>query len=637
MNRIFHFFFPLTLLLAISTAGRADTSDRLVQLIDYVGVDYSEAVSEGTIVNQGEYAEMVEFTAIIETSVASIAGSPIASELLQQARELGHLIKNKAPAGEVRALAHTMRTTIIHLYDLKVAPDQAPDLLQGQALYQETCATCHGAYGNGNGELGKDLDPQPTDFTEVARFRQRSLYALFNTITYGVEGTGMSDYSQLSTVDRWNLAAYVGSIGVDKEVAANGKRTWQQFNGNDTIVDVKAYAGLSPDEAANKWTKGYALMAYLRTEPEVLFDFKTPPLTVAMNSLQTSLKAYEQGETEKAYEFALTAYLEGFELVEANLAALDTRLMRDIESEMLLLRNDIGTKSPLKSVAARIQKLQLLLQQAQSKMADKGGLTPTAAFVTSFIILLREGLEAILVVVALSAFLLKTDRRDAMPYLHAGWIAALILGLLTWVASERFVQISGATREVTEGVAALVASGMLLFVGYWLHSKTSASGWQAFIQKSLKAALNKRTLWGLAGLSFISVYREVFETILFYQALWAQAASSSADWVTGGFLVAALLLVLLAALIIRFSVKIPLRHFFASTGILLLILSFIFAGKGIAALQAAGEIQQTMLQFEAVEWLGIFPSQEGLLIQATILLASAVFLSRGFFARRQKE
>lgn len=637
MNRIFHFFFPLTLLLAISTAGRADTGDRLVQLIDYVGVDYSEAVSEGTIVNQGEYAEMVEFTAIIESSMGSITGYLVTSELQQQAQELSRLVKNKAPVADVRALTRSMRANIIRLFDLQVAPDQAPDLLQGQALYQETCAACHGAYGNGNGELGKDLDPQPTDFTEVARFRQRSLYALFNTITYGVEGTGMSDFSQLSTVDRWNLAAYVGSIGVDKEVADNGKRTWQQFDGNDTIVDVKAYASLSPDEAANKWTKGYALMAYLRTEPEVLFDFKTPPLTVAMNSLQTSLKAYEQGETKKAYEFALTAYLEGFELVEANLAALDASLMRDIESEMLLLRNDISTKSPLESMAARIQKLQLLLQQAQSKMAEKGSLTPTAAFVTSFIIILREGLEALLVVVALSAFLLKTDRRDAMPYLHAGWIAALILGLLTWVASERFVQISGATREVTEGVAALVASGMLLFVGYWLHSKTSASGWQAFIQKSLKAALNKRTLWGLAGLSFISVYREVFETILFYRALWAQAASSSADWVTGGFLVAALLLVLLAALIIRFSVKLPLRHFFASTGILLLILSFIFAGKGIAALQAAGEIQQTMLQFEAVEWLGIFPSQEGLLIQATILSASAVFLSRGFFARRKKD
>jgi len=634
MNRIFCFLLPLALLWVISAGAQADTGDRLVQLVDYVGVDYSEAVSDGTIVNPGEYAEMVEFTAIIENSLASSTGSSAASELQQQAHALAQLVKNKAPVEDVRDLTRSMRTAIIGFFELKITPDQAPDLRRGQALYHETCAACHGAYGFGNGELGKDLDPQPTDFTETARFRQRSLYALFNTITYGVEGTGMSDFSQLSPIDRWNLAAYVGGIGVDKEIAAEGKRAWQQ---NGTVVDVKAYASLSPAEAADKWTNGYALMAYLRTEPTVLFDFKTPPLTVALNSLQTSLNAYEQGETEKAYEFALTAYLEGFELVEANLAALDSSLMRNIESEMIFLRNDIGTKSPLNIVTARIQTLQVLLQQAQSKMAEKGSLTPTAAFVTSLVILLREGLEALLVVVALSAFLLKTGRRDAMPYLHAGWIAALVLGLFTWVASERFVQISGATREVTEGVAALVASGMLLFVGYWLHSKTSASGWQAFIQKSLNAALNKRTLWGLAGLSFISVYREVFETILFYQALWAQAASGSADWVMGGFLAAAFILLLVAGLVIKFSVALPLRQFFASTGILLLILSFVFAGKGIAALQEAGEIPQTMLPFEAIEWLGLFPSQEGLLLQASIALASLVLFARGLFTRRKTE
>lgn len=637
MNRIFYFLFPLTLLLATSTAVQAGTGDRLVQLVDYVGVDYSEAVSGGIIVNQGEYAEMVEFTAIIETSLASTVSPSAMSELQQQAHSLSQLIKNKAPTADVRALTRSMRAAIIRIFDLKITPEQAPDLRRGQALYQETCAACHGTSGLGNGELGKGLDPQPTDFTETTRFRLRSLYALFNTITYGVEGTGMSDFSQLSSIDRWNLAAYVGGIGADGEVAAEGKKVWQQYEDSGTIVDVKAYASLSPDEAADKWTMGYAVMAYLRTEPEELFNLKTAPITVAMNSLQASLNAYKQGERENAYEFTLTAYLEGFELVEANLAALDADLMRDIESEMLLLRNDINTKSSLKSVSARVLALQALLQQAQAKMAEKGSLTPTAAFVTSLIILLREGLEALLVVVALSAFLLKTGRRDAMPYLHAGWVAALLLGLLTWVASERFVQISGATREVTEGVAALVASGMLLFVGYWLHSKTSASGWQAFIQKSLKVALNRRTLWGLAGLSFISVYREVFETILFYQALWAQAVSGSADWVMGGFLVAAFILVLVAGLVIKFSVALPLRQFFASTGILLLILSFVFAGKGIAALQEAGEIPQTMLPFQAVEWLGIFPSYEGVLLQAAIVFVSLFLFARGFVTRRQNE
>ncbi len=636
MNRIFYFLFPLTLLLALSTMAQGDPGNRLAQLIDYVGVDYSKAVSDGKVVNPSEYAEMLEFSATVEASVKNIAGSSSsASVLQQQAQDLTLLVKNKAPASEVRALTRSIRIGVIQTLGLKITPDHAPNLLQGKALYQETCAACHGPSGEGNGAAGKDLDPQPTDFTDTARFRQRSLYALFNTLTYGVEGTGMSSFSELSPTDRWNLAAYVGSLGVNQNDVANGKAAWQQIKGTDATVNVTAYASLSPDEAAGKWANGYALMQYLRTAPDVLFNVKIPPLTVAINSLHSSLAAYKHGETKKAYEFALSAYLDGFELVEANLAAVNGDLMQKIETEMLLLRSDINSKSPLKSVEMRINGLQASLQQAQSDLAEDGSLTPSAAFLTSLIILLREGLEALLVVVALSAFLLKTGRRDAMPYLHAGWIAALILGLLTWIASERFIQISGATREVTEGVAALVASAMLLFVGYWLHSKTSAAGWQAFLQKSLKAALNKRTLWGLTGLTFISVYREVFETILFYQALWAQAASASADWVMGGFLVGAFILLLVAGLVIKFSVALPLRQFFATTGILLLLLSFVFAGKGIAALQEAGKIPQTMMQFDAVQWLGIFPSQEGLLLQASIVLAALIFFSKGFFTKNK--
>jgi high-affinity iron transporter len=299
--------------------------------------------------------------------------------------------------------------------------------------------------------------------------------------------------------------------------------------------------------------------------------------------------------------------------------------MRQIEAQMMQLRSAIRTEAPVGEVTSRAQELQSLLQRAKTALRNSEGLSATAAFVTSLVILLREGLEALLVVVAISAFLMKTGRREAMPFLHTGWIAALLLGGLTWVVSERFIQISGATREVTEGVAALLASGMLLFVGYWLHSKTSAAGWQAFIQKSLQAILNRRTLWGLTGLTFISVYREVFETILFYQALWAQATRDSADWIMAGFGAGVLILAVVAGLVIRFSVRLPLRQFFSSTGILLLALSFIFAGKGIAALQEAGTIPQTLLQFNAIEWLGIYPNQEGQYLQASIQIASLAF------------
>lgn len=634
MKRIINILLILILQFYLLTGAYADDSDRLVQLIDYVGVDYSEAVSNGVIVNQLEYDEMVEFSGIIEVELHNMTAASDMQGLLAQAQKLKSLILSLASSAEVKTLTQSMRESIIQASGLKVTPDHVPDINRGGLLYQRDCAACHGTSGRGDGALAEGLDPQPTDFTNEARYSQRSLYALYNTITNGVEGTGMAAYPHLSMDDQWNLAAYVGRLGVSEDVASNGAQIWQQADGF-VPIDVEAYAGLSPEEASEKWSGGAEVMAYLRTDPSVFFGRKEAPLDVAMILLRSSLDSYQNGDVEKAYTATLAAYLEGFELVEASLSTIDGPLMRQIEAEMMQLRSAIRAEAEVGEVASRIQAILSLLLRAKVALSDSQGLSATAAFVTSLVILLREGLEALLVVVAISAFLIKTGRREAMPFLHTGWIAALLLGSLTWVVSERFIQISGATREVTEGVAALLAASMLLFVGYWLHSKTSAAGWQAFIQKSLQAVLSRRTLWGLTGLTFISVYREVFETILFYQALWAQAAGNSSDWIMGGFVTGALILAIVAGLVIRFSVKLPLRQFFASTGILLLALSFIFAGKGIAALQEAGTIRQTLMQFNAIEWLGIYPSQEGLYLQAAILTAALVFIARDLLARRK--
>jgi len=628
MKRIADLLLALALLWSTSTIAQADTNDRLVQLIDYVGVDYSEAVANGEVINEAEYAEMIEFAAAIEMSTSMVANEPQTAALHKQAGELKQLIKDRAPTVEVMELTRKMRATAIDVFGLSVSPDRMPDLVRGGTLYQETCSGCHGAQGRGDGLLAEGLEPAPTDFTDTARFEHRSLYALFNTITFGVEGTGMGDFSELTRADRWNLAAYVGQIAVSEEIARAAKQIWERSQEHE--VDIKGYATLTPVEAGETWENGYELLAYLRTEPDALFEKNLSPISFALKNIQASAQSYAQGNASQAYQLALTAYLEGFELVEANLAAIDSTLMQQIEREMLHYRAELQDEKSIAAVEERAAALLALLQQAQQRLNQKDSLTSEAAFIASFIILLREGLEALLVVAAISALLIKSDRRDAMRYLHFGWIAALILGAGTWFVSDRLIQISGATREVTEGIAALVASGMLLFVGYWLHSKTSAAGWQAFIQKSLKTALSKRTLWGLTALSFISVYREVFETILFYQALWAQAVSVDvASWITSGFVSGLLVLAVVAWIILRFGVRLPVGKFFGATGILLVILSFIFAGKGIAALQEAGKIQGTVMEFGPVEWLGIYPTLEGIVLQAIIVMMAAMVLVKG--------
>ena len=126
--------------------------------------------------------------------------------------------------------------------------------------------------------------------------------------------------------------------------------------------------------------------------------------------------------------------------------------------------------------------------------------------------------------------------------MHAGWIAALLLGVATWAVASYAIGISGANRELTEGITALIATAMLLYVGYWLHGKSQAQAWKAFIRESVGGALENKTLWAMTGVSFIAVYREVFEVVLFYEALWVQAGDAGHSAVLAGVGAAALLL-----------------------------------------------------------------------------------------------
>ena len=146
-------------------------------------------------------------------------------------------------------------------------------------------------------------------------------------------------------------------------------------------------------------------------------------------------------------------------------------------------------------------------------------------------------------------------------------------------------------------------------------------------------ALGAGTLWGLAGLSFIAVYREAFETILFYQALWVQTDTPGKSMALGGFVVGAAALGLVAWLVFRYSLRLPLRQFFSVTGILMFVLALVFAGKGVAALQEAGYIPVSPVPFPRVDLLGIYPNAQGLLLQLGLLLL-ALFLWYGMPGKR---
>ena len=219
--------------------------------------------------------------------------------------------------------------------------------------------------------------------------------------------------------------------------------------------------------------------------------------------------------------------------------------------------------------------------------------------------------------------------------MHLGWIAALFAGGATWAAAQSLIKISGASREMMEGFAALLAALVLLYVGIWMHSKTHAANWQAYIQRNISARLKSGTLWGLAALAFVAVYREVFETVLFYQSLLTQAASAQYSFVAGGFVVGGLLLAVLAWVLIRYSVKLPIAKFFSTTTYLLLGLAFILMGKAVSALQEAAIIGIAPLpvSFEW-DWIGVKSTWQGVLAQISVLLVFLVFIA---LSRRQQQ
>jgi high-affinity iron transporter len=601
---------------------------QLIQLTDYVGVDYGAAVQHGTIISRGEYGEMQDFSSAIIARVSELPPSAASRQLAAQAAELATLIGRRADASDVKALTASMRQVFISGYDVSVTPRHIPDLDAARALYSEQCMGCHGMGGQGDGPQAALLEPSPTDFTDRERYLDRTLLGLYNTITQGLEGTAMPSFASLDETQRWALAFYVGQLATTETEQVAGAVQLTQLGDEHALTRLDYVATHTPAEVnAAYGAEGTAVMAYLRAHPNTFFSDMsgTRPLEFSRRKLGESLAAYRAGDRDAAYELAIEAYLEGFELMEANISAVDPGLKEAVEVAMTGYRNMIRQGAPVATVEAGVADIEVLLATAVTKL-DTTALSGNTAFISALVILLREGLEALLVVAALAAFLIKTKRRDGLVYIYAGIVGAFLLGIATWVAANTFIDISGAQRELAEGFAALFAAVVLFSVGFWMHSKTSAVQWQAFIETSLQRHLGTGTLWGLAGLSFIAVYREMFEVVLFYQALWMQSSPQGQQMIFSGLLVAAGLLVGLGWVILRYSTRLPLRQFFAVSGIFMFVLAFIFTGKGIAALQEAGRIPLDPINIPSVELLGIFPSMQSTGVQLLLVMVAVVML-----------
>ena len=611
-------------------------SQAVLNMLDYVAVEYPEFVRHGRVLDEAEYAEQVEFSTRVRELVAGMPPAERHAELVRRAAELARMIADKAEGERVVAQARALQADLVVEYALVVAPRRAPDLSKGASLYAAQCVSCHGAQGRGDGPAAAGLDPAPTDFTDTSRAAARSVFGLYNTLSLGVAGTSMPAFAHLTDDQRWALAFHVASFSNDPALVRDGEAAWRAGEGRASFPTLAAVVTATPAEARGSGPRNDAILAWLRAHPAALEAQAGAPLDFSLRALSDSLEAVRAGRHDEGYRLAVTAYLEGFELAEPALAHRDAALVARTEAAMMADRNAIHSGAPAAQVEAAYARALEALTEARDALSS-GALSTTAGFVGSLVIILREGLEAILVLAAMAAFVVRTGRREGMRWLHAGWITALLLGAATWAVSSTLIRISGAQREVTEGVTALLSAAVLLYVGFWLHGKASAQRWNAFIRQKMAGAGSGETIGPRAGLgialvAFLAVYREAFETVLFYQALWAQAGSTGRSAILLGLGAGMAGLLVIAWLIIRLSVRLPLSLFFGVSSLLLAILAVVFAGQGIAALQEAGKLPLHPLDFPAVPLLGIYPNLQGIGLQ----LALVVVIAGGWFLMREQ-
>lgn len=363
------------------------------------------------------------------------------------------------------------------------------------------------------------------------------------------------------------------------------------------------------------------------------------PAAATTHELATAIRgAAEQYPAPDAHLAVGDAFLR-FETspADADLKSRDPSRYTDLEVRWLGLVAAMKGGKPAPEVRAEAEALAAILDELAGD-ADVATASRSSLFVDALLIILREGFEAILVLTALAAYLVKVRQGDKRWLLYAGAGAAVLASLALAVAARSVISVEGHAREALEGITMLIAAVVLFSASYWLISKSEARRWQEFVRTKLEGALTSRRRAALFVLAFLVVFREGFETVLFYEALVARASGmSAASAVWTGFASGTVLLAIVAVLLFRYGIRIPIRPFFAVTGILLYVLAFKFAGGGVRELQEAGWIGVTAAPIPNVawlrDWLAIYPFVEPLALQALLVLAVVVGGGYAFVTR----
>jgi high-affinity iron transporter len=578
------------LLLAASslTASAQDNSaKRLSSIVGVAVEEYGKAVDgNGKLISRLEYDETTSFLGDAKGVAGRLTGpnSGLTKSLLDS---MSLAVDARRPPSEIEALQSRLVSSlgVAGAMDLPTGP---LDLARGKALYIQSCSSCHGDAGLGDGPAAKSLPIPVPPIGSASEAADLTPTLAYNVVTVGVSGTPMPEFGNtLSPQDRWNIINYIYELRGEKMVLPAAPADATAQSGRAAAASVVAL-------------------------------------------LDSALDFARTGDTEAAGDRAVDAYI-AFESLETTARARRPGLVSTMEQHFADFKAFVRGGDLRPAQRAR-DAIALDLPQIVSLSEPTG--SGWGAFFQSFLIILREGFEAILVIGAIVAFLIKTGNRGRLKSVWTGVAAGLVASAVMAVVLQTALRNLPTSREIIEGITMLIAVVVLFSVSYWLISKVEAAKWQRFIQQKVGSALDHGGGKALAVVAFLAVFREGAETALFYQALFNDAVSLSPLFL--GIVAGAIALAVIFTLFYRFGVKIPMRPFFTVTSVLLYYMAFVFLGKGLRELQEGDAVGITVLQgMPSVPSMGIFPSVETLVAQGILILLFIFMLLRTFIPRAE--
>ena len=353
---------------------------------------------------------------------------------------------------------------------------------------------------------------------------------------------------------------------------------------------------------------------------------------------------YELGDTQAAYASARTAYLDSYEYVEIPLRAIAPDFTFEVEYQFATLRNQINDGAPIEDISTTIISLERSLDESERLVSGTGTIAPMIAFISSFSIIFREGLEAVLILGAIITYLEASRNHKFKKYVHYGIGLAIGATAVTWVIASYIIEISGANRELIEAIAALSATAVLFYVSFWILNKIEHKRWMEFVKAKVFQASAAGGTSVFIMLSFFTVYREGFETVLFYQAMFSFAKYME-FYVGLGFILGIVSLLGIYFGFRKLGKRLPLRALFGLTMGIGAYLSIAFLGNAIREFQVLDFIPYTSmlgtiprLDINVATMTGIYPTLETTVGQIVLL---AVYLVASLYVlvlrpKRQK-